>query len=279
MRKPGRAGHTPILTKGFGSRGQVDLIDFQSCPDERFKYILVYQDHGIKFADCISLESKRSISVAFALLDIFTLIGTPAVLQTDNGREFEGAAGKSCHFTAEDLCEIITEISHLWPECKIVHGRPRHSESQGGVERLNRTYKQKISVWLEENQSRNWSIGCKLARWQINTQFHTGVKNVPYILAFGQRPRCGISSLPLSPELMCSLATEAQLNITLNLQEDGHIEDPFFSWTSDHQNIDTTQSVEDSNNVCEKIPNNYNPNTDFAFEVNKFGGIFSAFSN
>ena len=81
-------------------------------------------------------------------------------------------------FTAEDLCEIITEISHLWPECKIVHSRPRHSESQGGVERLNRTYEQKISVWLEENQSRNWSIGCKLARWQINTQFHTGVKNV-----------------------------------------------------------------------------------------------------
>ena len=108
------------------------------------------------------------------MLDIFTLIGAPILLHTDNGREFEGAA---CHLTEEDLCEIITEISHLWPECKIVHGRPRHSESQGGVERLNRTYEEKISVWLEENQSRNWSVGCKFARWQINTQFHTGVKN------------------------------------------------------------------------------------------------------
>lgn len=206
--------------------------------------------------------------MAFALLDIFTLTGAPAVLQTDNGREFEGAAGKSCHFTAGDSSEIITEIRCLWPECKIIHGRPCHFESQGGVERLNRTYEQKILVWLEENQSLNWSVGCKLARWQINTQFHTGVKNVPYILEFGQRPRCGISSLPLSPELMCALATEAQLNAALNLPEDGHIEDSYFSWTSDHQIIDTTHSVEDYSNVCEdnlivQIPTSLLKSTNF----------------
>ena len=36
-RKPSSAGHKPILTKGLGSRGQVDLVDFQSCPDGSFK--------------------------------------------------------------------------------------------------------------------------------------------------------------------------------------------------------------------------------------------------
>jgi hypothetical protein len=45
-RKPSSAGHKPILTKGLGSRGQVDLIDFQSCPDGSFKFLLNYQDHG-----------------------------------------------------------------------------------------------------------------------------------------------------------------------------------------------------------------------------------------
>jgi hypothetical protein len=34
-RKPSSAGHKPILTVGLGSRGQVDLIDFQSCPDTK----------------------------------------------------------------------------------------------------------------------------------------------------------------------------------------------------------------------------------------------------
>ena len=45
-RKPSSAGHKPVLTKGLGSRGQVDLIDFQSCPDGSFKFLLNYQDHG-----------------------------------------------------------------------------------------------------------------------------------------------------------------------------------------------------------------------------------------
>jgi hypothetical protein len=37
-----------IVTEGFGVRGQVDLIDFQSMPDGLFKYLLNYIDHGLK---------------------------------------------------------------------------------------------------------------------------------------------------------------------------------------------------------------------------------------
>ena len=40
------AGHTPIVTTGFGSRGQLDLIDFQSMPDGQFKWLATYRDHG-----------------------------------------------------------------------------------------------------------------------------------------------------------------------------------------------------------------------------------------
>ena len=160
-RKPSSAGHKPILTKGLGSRGQVDLIDFQSCPDGSFKFLLNYQDHGaclrpavckprsrlqtdttslqtallslqtalprlqtahfcfpvcrlgsavcklhpsahsvcklspprvqtagIKLHDNRALTSKRNNVIAFALLDIFTVYGALAILQSDNGREF-----------------------------------------------------------------------------------------------------------------------------------------------------------------------------------------------
>ena len=37
------AGHTPIITAGFGSRGQFDLIDMQSCPDGEFNFLGNYQ--------------------------------------------------------------------------------------------------------------------------------------------------------------------------------------------------------------------------------------------
>lgn len=59
-RKPASAGHQPILTRGFGSRGQIDLIDMQSCKDGDYKFLLNYQDHGLKFYDNRPLTSKRA---------------------------------------------------------------------------------------------------------------------------------------------------------------------------------------------------------------------------
>lgn len=101
------AGHTPILTRGFGSRGQVDLIDFQSCPDGEFKFLLNYQDHGIKLYDNRPLTSKRAGAVAFALLDIFSFIGPPCLLQADNGREFSNVASKAPARQMEEGTEPI----------------------------------------------------------------------------------------------------------------------------------------------------------------------------
>ena len=39
------AGLCPIITSGFNTRGQVDLIDFQSMPDGDFCFLLNYIDH------------------------------------------------------------------------------------------------------------------------------------------------------------------------------------------------------------------------------------------
>ena len=70
-----RAGIKPILTKGFNRRGQVDLIDFQSHPDEGMSWLLVYQDHGVKFAHFVPLPDKKAQTVAKALLKIFPIQG------------------------------------------------------------------------------------------------------------------------------------------------------------------------------------------------------------
>ena len=81
-----------IVTKGFCVHGQVDLIDFQSMPDGEFKFLLNYIDHGIKKLTSVPHVAKRALSVAMALLGIFTEQGPPSILQTDNGGEFSGSA-------------------------------------------------------------------------------------------------------------------------------------------------------------------------------------------
>lgn len=113
----------PILNNEMNSRCQVDLIDMQSQADEQYKFILVYQDHLTKFVQLRPLKSKRAEEVAYVLLDIFTIFGAPSILQSNNGREFAN--------------NVIKELCSMWPELKMVHGKPRHLQSQGSVERCN----------------------------------------------------------------------------------------------------------------------------------------------
>lgn len=86
------AGLRPIVTDGFNVRGQVDLVDFQSMPDGEFRFLLNYIDHGIKFLFSIPITRKKGSCIAIALFQIFTIIGPPMILQSDNGSEFHGAA-------------------------------------------------------------------------------------------------------------------------------------------------------------------------------------------
>ena len=206
-RKARAAGHQPIITHGYCSRGQVDLIDFQSLKDREYAWLLVYQDHGTKFCMLIPLTSKRKDAVAMALIRIFTMLGAPAILQTDNGREF-AKVGKGGNYNAmddEDLSDVIGEIYHLWPEVRMVKGRPRHSESNGGVERLNLTVQRRLNAWMTDSQSSSWSIGCMLVQWAINTTVHSGIQQMPYMATFGQAPRAGFAHLPVSPGFLSQI--------------------------------------------------------------------------
>ena len=109
----------PLLSKDFNSRGQVDLVDMQSMRDGDFKFSLHCQDHLTKFAVLRPLTSKLAAEVGFQLLDIFLLFGAPHILQSHNGREF--------------TANIIKELKDMWPDCTLVHGKPRHPQSQGSL--------------------------------------------------------------------------------------------------------------------------------------------------
>ena len=76
----------PILSSRMNSRAQIDLIDMQSHPDDGHRFICVYQDHLTKFVVLKALKTKTAAEVAYHLLDVFTLFGTPCILQSDNGR-------------------------------------------------------------------------------------------------------------------------------------------------------------------------------------------------
>jgi hypothetical protein len=61
--------------------------------------------------------------VADQLMDIFYMFSAPFILQSDNGREF--------------VNKILQNLADMCPGMKLVHGKLRHSQSQGSVERSN----------------------------------------------------------------------------------------------------------------------------------------------
>nr|XP_022909463.1 SCAN domain-containing protein 3-like [Onthophagus taurus] len=172
----------PILSSEFNSRCQVDLIDYQSHPDREYKFVMVYQDHLTKFVILRALKTKRAEEVAYNLLDIFTLIGAPAILQSDNGREFSN--------------QIVSSLKTYWPTLKIVHGKPRHSQSQGSVERANQDIENMLTTWMQDSDSNRWSDGLRFVQLMKNKAFHSGIKRTPYEALFGSKVKVGIS-LPL----------------------------------------------------------------------------------
>ncbi len=151
------------------------MIDFQSMSDGNFQFLLNYIDHGIKLLSSDPIVAKHASCVALVLYQIFCLFGAPMILQTDNGREFcdiastskqqredkkreqespeVATAGSKCILSGQFLDKVIMEVRKLWPKCVMVHGSPRHLESNGGVERVNQTVQHKLAAWMQQNNS------------------------------------------------------------------------------------------------------------------------------
>ena len=185
----------PIVTEEFNSRAQVDLIDMQAMPHNSFKWILVYQDHLTKVVIISPLFTKRAIEVVRQLLDIFLLFGAPSILQSDNGSEF-------------------TELKTIWPTLVMVHGKPRHPQSQGSVERVNGDVKDILISWMDDNDTNDWSVGIKLVQFYKNSSLHSGIKRTPYSAMFGCEAKVGLTS-SLPAEVIARLQREDDLVTTL----------------------------------------------------------------
>ena len=173
-----------IISSNFGERGQVDLIDLSMySTSEGYKYILNYQDHLTKFVILRPLKSKNATEVNEVLLDIFTTLGAPEILQCDNGKEFSRIR--------------VDLLDRYWPSCKLVHGRPRHPQSQGSIERANGDVMNMLRGWLSENSNGNgsnsnssssssWANQLNFVQLQKNNSFNRTIKCSPFKAVFGR---------------------------------------------------------------------------------------------
>jgi len=176
----------------------------QSQADGEYRFIMVYQDHVTKFVQIRALKTKRAEEVAKHIIDIFCIFGAPIILQSDNGREF--------------VNQIINDLKCMWNNLKIVHGKPRHSQSQGSVERANQDIQNILTTWMQTNNSKSWSEGLRFVQLMKNRAFHSGIKRSPYQAMFGSDIKIGLSTSILPPETINNISSEEDLeNVLQNI--------------------------------------------------------------
>jgi len=128
-------------------------------------------DHHTRFIQLVPLCDKRASRVLQAFVDHYvTLFGPPDHLHTDNGLEFSSDEWRS-------LLEAL-QVKHSF----IV---AYHPQSNGVVERTNRTVKDALSAlaWQAPSQ---WPTHLPAVRLALNSAIHRAVGDQPLYLLMGR---------------------------------------------------------------------------------------------
>ena len=106
---------------------------------------------------------------------------------------------------------VITELSAMWDGLKTVHGKPRHSQSQGSVERANRDIEDMLLTWLHSNSATHWGDGLRFIQIMINGAYHEGSKCSPYEAMFDQPMKNGFKTSNLPDDAIDDIFAEQEL--------------------------------------------------------------------
>lgn len=155
----------PVLHPTLDSRAQIGLIDMRSKHINGFHFILTYEDILTKFIILKALKNKCTKEIAQHLLDIFTTFGAPAILQSDEGRDYVNS--------------IITELHSLWSDVKILLGKSWHGQSQEIVNKSSKDVEDMLATWVTQNNGLDWPTGLKFIQFQKNSTMNLG--NIHYL--------------------------------------------------------------------------------------------------
>jgi hypothetical protein len=121
-------------------RVAIDMVGPLPKTKKGNQYILVMCDYTTKCPEAVPLRSQDAEVVAEALMEIFTRVGVPREILSDQGTNF--------------MSSLITELCRLISIRKL-NTSPYHPEANGLVERFNGTLKRMVQVYAQD-ESGKW---------------------------------------------------------------------------------------------------------------------------
>ena len=133
-------GKMPIIDTPF-ERVAVDLVGpLIPASDRNHKYVLTLIDYATRYVEAKPLKTCGTEEVAEALWEIWTRLGVPKEVQTDQGTQFTS--------------EMMNEVNRLL-NITGVRVSPWHPQANGLVEKANGTLKSMIKKLCQE-QPKEW---------------------------------------------------------------------------------------------------------------------------
>ena len=195
MKRKSPAGrHHPVGNIPTGHRWDriaMDILDVCDPTPDGFRYILVIADYFSKWTEAFPIKNKCADTVADVLVDkIILRFAMPLVIHSDQGREFENGLMKS-------LCNLLG--------CVKTRTAPYHPESDGMVERFNRTCLMMLSMFVNDRRD-NWHKLLPFVMHAYRTSVHESTGYSPYRLMMGEE--CSLPQDVNTEELRSSRENE-----------------------------------------------------------------------
>ena len=134
--------HAPmqVVRSGYPmERIAVDIAGEFPVTEKGNKYILVIQDYFSKWVECFAMPNMEASTVARIMVnEVVARFGIPNLIHSDQGRQFESALFK-------EMCKLL--------QIEKTRTTTYHPQSDGMVERFNRTLASMISMFVNENHS------------------------------------------------------------------------------------------------------------------------------
>ena len=152
----------------------VDLVGPLPESDSGNVYIMVVGDYFSHWMKAIPVPNQEAHTVAEKLVDeVFLRFSAPEQLHSNQGRQFE--------------LQLLSEV------CKLLHihktrTTPYHPQSDGLVERFNRTMLAMLAACAKDNPL-DWEKHVRKVCMAYNTSVQASTGYTPFFLMFGQQAR------------------------------------------------------------------------------------------
>lgn len=132
----------PIITVPFERVG-IDIVGPLVQASTQHKFLLVMVDYATRYLEAIPLRNMRTETIARELAQVFTRVGIPKQMVTDQGSSF-----------MSEVLQAEWKFLGLQPFRTSVY----HPQTNGFVERFNRTLKRRLRKFVGETEKdwRQW---------------------------------------------------------------------------------------------------------------------------